>query len=56
MWEYVEKYHVTLPQEFINYAMSVEGCKFIAENISDSCLFSPTVAKWHKKKLLEKLL
>ena len=31
-WKYVVKYHVTLPQDFIDYVMSDEGTRFMDEN------------------------
>lgn len=55
LWEYVTKYHVTLPKEFIEHAMSVNGLKFIVENIDDSSLFSEAVKKYKKRKASEKL-
>ncbi len=31
-WKYVVKYHVTLPQDFVDHVMSDEGTRFMEEN------------------------
>lgn len=36
-WEYVVKYHVRLPEDFINHVMSIEGTAFIEKQIDASC-------------------
>ena len=55
LWEYVTKYHVKLPKDFIEHAMSTTGLKFIVENIDDSGMFSQAVTEYKKRKASEML-
>lgn len=49
-WKYVLKYHVTLPQEFIDYVMSDEGDAFIERFIDESDSWSNAIKRWKKRK------
>lgn len=49
-WKYVVKYHVILPQEFIDYVMSDEGTAFIEQFIDRSDSWSEAVKRWKKEK------
>lgn len=49
-WKYVVKYHVTLPQEFIDHVMSEEGTAFIERFIDRSDSWSDTIKKWKKRQ------
>lgn len=49
-WKYVVKYHVTLPQEFIDHVMSQEGTAFIEHFIDQSDSWSESIKKWKKKQ------
>lgn len=41
-WKYVVKYHVGLPQEFVDYVMSGEGDEFLESHMPDS-------GSWHNR-------
>ena len=49
-WKYVVKYHVTLPQEFIDYVMSEEGTAFVNHFIDKCDSWSDKIKEWKKKK------
>ena len=49
-WKYVLKYHVTLPQEFIDHVMSEEGAAFFEYLIDQSDSWSNAVKTWKKRK------
>lgn len=49
-WKYVVKYHVTLPQEFIDHVMSEEGSAFIEQCIENSDSWSNAIKSWKKKQ------
>ena len=49
-WKYVVKYHLTLPQEFVDYVMSEEGAAYIEQFIEKSDSWSETIKKWKKQK------
>ena len=49
-WKYVVKYHVTLPQEFIDHVMSEEGAAFIERFIDQSDSWSDTIKKLKKRQ------
>ena len=55
-WKYVIKYHVTLPQEFIDHVMSVEGAAFIERFIDQSDLWSQVIKDWNKRHGFQCLL
>ena len=48
-WKYVIKYHVTLPQEFIDHVMSEEGASFIERFIDQSDSWSHAIKEWNKR-------
>ncbi len=48
-WKYVAKYHVTLPQEFIDHVMSEEGVAFIERFIDKSNSWSGIIKKWKEQ-------
>ena len=50
MWKYVVKYHVTLPQEFIDYVMSDEGAAFIEDFIDQSDSWPNVIKNWKKQQ------
>ena len=50
LWKYVVKYHVTLPEEFVEYVMSGAGDAFYEEFIDKSDSWSETIKKWKKQK------
>ena len=50
LWKYVVKYHVTLPEEFVNYVMAGDGDAFFEEFIDKSASWSETIKQWKKKK------
>lgn len=56
MWKYVLKYHVTLPQEFIDHVMSDEGTAYFERFIDESDSWSDEIKMWKKKKGLLCLL
>ena len=49
LWKYVVKYHVTLPEEFINYVMSGKGDAFIEECINSSESWSESIKDFKKQ-------
>ncbi|MBR4514070.1 MAG: hypothetical protein IKO61_04215 [Lachnospiraceae bacterium] len=50
LWKYVIKYHVTLPQEFIDYVMSNDVDPFFESYIDKSDLWTETIKKMKKKQ------
>ena len=49
-WKYVLKYHVTLPQEFVDYVMSDEGNAFIEQFIDESDSWSNKIKQLKMRK------
>ena len=49
-WKYVLKYHVTLPQEFVDHAMSDEGAAYIESFLKKSDSWSDTIQDWKKEE------
>ena len=49
LWKYVLKYHVTLPQEFVDYVMSSVLDDYFIQHIEDSDIW-PEYMKPYKKK------
>ena len=49
-WKYVLKYHVTLPQEFIDYVMSDEGDAFLERYNDETDSWSNTIMQLKKRK------
>ena len=49
-WKYVLKYHVTLPQEFVDYAMSDEGAAYIENFLKESGSWSDKIQDWKKEE------
>ena len=49
-WKYVVKYHVTLPQEFIDHVMSDAGKAYIDSFIDQSDSWSDTIKAWKKQQ------
>ena len=45
-WKYVVKYHVTLPQEFIDHVMSDAGTEFLESCMEDEESWSGTIKDW----------
>lgn len=45
-WKYVVKYHVTLPQEFIDYVMSDEGTEFLKQCEIDGDSWPERIKHW----------
>ena len=45
-WKYVLKYHVTLPQEFIDHVMSEEGIAFMKWCADHSDSWIKTIENW----------
>lgn len=45
-WKYVVKYHVTLPQEFIDHVMSDEGTEFLKQCELDGNSWSGRIKDW----------
>ena len=45
-WKYVLKYHVTLPQEFIDHVMSDAGTKFLEQRIEENEDWSDVIKRW----------
>ena len=50
LWKYVLKYHVTLPQEFIDHVMSDEGKAYIEQFADSSESWSDTLKGWKKQE------
>ena len=49
-WKYVVKYHVKLPQDFIDHVMSKEGSTFIESQIDASDSWQNTIKGWKKQQ------
>ena len=45
-WKYVVKYHVTLPQEFIDHVMSDAGTEFLENCMEDTESWPGTIKNW----------
>lgn len=50
MWKYVLKYHVTLPQEFIDYVMSDSGTEFLKQCEIEEDSWSSKIKDWKKSE------
>jgi len=50
MWKYVVKYHVTLPEDFIDYIMSGAGDDFLESFYSHPDSWSGTIKKWKNEE------
>ena len=48
-WKYVIKYHVRLPEDFIEHVMSDKGTEFIEKQIAASDEWSDVVKEWNKE-------
>ncbi len=48
-WKYVLKYHVSLPQEFVDYAMSDEGAAYIESFLEESDSWTDRIKDWKKE-------
>ena len=48
-WKYVLKYHVTLPQNFIDKVMSDEGTAFLEKCAESDNSWSKTIKEWKKQ-------
>lgn len=49
-WKYVVKYHVKLPQEFIEHVMSEEGTRFIEECMEEEESWPDTIRQWKENQ------
>ncbi len=49
-WKYVLKYHVTLPQEFIDHVMSDEGTAFLEAQARESDSWVSRIKDWKEQK------
>lgn len=49
-WKYVVKYHVTLPQEFIDHVMSEAGTEFLESCAGEDECWSKTIRVWKETK------
>ncbi|MGI6177572.1 MAG: hypothetical protein ACOYJO_03840 [Eubacterium sp.] len=50
MWKYIVKYHVTVPQEFIEHVLSDEGVKFLELFAKEADPWSEVIKKWKNKE------
>ncbi len=50
MWKYVVKYHVTLPQEFIDHVMSDKGTEFLKQCEDEGTSWSGVIKDWKSSK------
>ena len=48
-WKYVMKYHVMLPQEFIDHVMSDEGTAFLKEQAQENDSWSDRIKSWKEQ-------
>ena len=46
LWKYVLKYHVSLPQEFVNHVMSNAGTLYLEQFVLQSKSWSKTIESW----------
>ena len=49
-WKYVLKYHVVLPECFINHVMSEAGTAFIEKRIAEEDAWSKSIKNWKKQE------
>ena len=49
-WKYVLKYHVTLPQDFIDYVMSKKGTEFLDQCEEEDESWSERIKFWKESK------
>lgn len=49
-WKYVLKYHLTLPQDFIDHVMTVAGTAYIEKRLQEEDDWAKTIKNWKTRQ------